>query len=142
MRISCIFKNNPLALKPYSKDEILDFLNRAEFGYRASQKKLCLPLINRLAHKMCVGLTFPDIKVCEGMIIDGHHRYVAARLTGFELAIVPHRKCASASAVFWGSMDIVEQDYDTSEAIENFLAEDAKFNGKSLEDIVELLGKR
>jgi transcription antitermination factor NusA-like protein len=39
----------------------------------STHTKLSIPIINRLYKKMVNGIKFDDIKVCENLIIDGHH---------------------------------------------------------------------
>ncbi|AGK54063.1 hypothetical protein [Bacillus sp. 1NLA3E] len=54
-------------------------------NYKAHQKAVSLPMIKRYVQMILDGkFPPPDIKVDDGVIIKGHHRYVAARIVGWE----------------------------------------------------------
>lgn len=126
-------------MKPYSKEEIQAILNEDKFELKSTQTQLSLPLLNRLAKKMSIGLSFPEINICEGMIINGHHRYIASYLTKFSIGRTPANKVRSTTVVDWKSVKIIEIDYDRPEEIDGFLELDAKYNNISLEELIELL---
>ncbi|MAQ41379.1 MAG: hypothetical protein CMH15_10095 [Mesonia sp.] len=56
---------------------ILKAIEESDNTLISTHKKLCLPIINRIYKKMINGIKFDDIKVCDTLIIDGHHRYVS-----------------------------------------------------------------
>lgn len=53
------------------------------------QGKVSLPMVQRYVKMLQNGSAAPPIKVANGVIIDGNHRYIAARLLGIEPAIIP-----------------------------------------------------
>jgi RHS repeat-associated protein len=54
------------------------------------QKEVSLPAVQRYVDKLQGGSTAPPIKVADGVIVDGNHRYVAGRVYGTEPAQVPY----------------------------------------------------
>ncbi|BAV06223.1 hypothetical protein FLA_2239 [Filimonas lacunae] len=105
---------------------------------QASQPKICLPLINRLYLKISKGIQVPDIKVVNGIICDGHHRYIASRL-----ADVPLGHAAGVSShpdiTSWEAVSIDEDEWDTPETIQKYMEEDAEYNSLTYKELVELL---
>lgn len=53
------------------------------------QGEVSLPMIERYVKMLESGSVSPPIKVANGVIIDGNHRYIAGRLFGVEPAVVP-----------------------------------------------------
>ena len=64
---------------------ILKAIEESDNTLISTHKKLCLPIINRIYKKMINGIKFDDIKVCDTLIIDGHHRYVSSLLAKIKL---------------------------------------------------------
>jgi RHS repeat-associated protein len=54
------------------------------------QGKVSLPMIQRYVKMLENGLVAPPIKVADGIIVEGNHRYIAGRLFGVEPAQVPY----------------------------------------------------
>lgn len=71
-------------MKQITKEVVIDFIKKNEIELKATHAKLCLPIINRLYKKMATGIKFSNIKVADGLIIDGHHRYLASLLADFK----------------------------------------------------------
>jgi hypothetical protein len=53
------------------------------------QSKISGPVVNRYVNKLKQGLIPPPIKVADGVIIEGNHRYAAGKVFGREPARVP-----------------------------------------------------
>jgi len=53
------------------------------------QSEVSLPVVKRYVDKLEAGETAPPIKVDNGVIVDGNHRFVAGRIYGKEPATVP-----------------------------------------------------
>ena len=64
-------------METIDREVILKAIKESDFILMATHKKLCHPIINRIYKKMINGIKFDDIKVCDTLIIDGHHRYVS-----------------------------------------------------------------
>ena len=72
-------------MKEITQKTIEDFILKTDIRLGATQQKLCIPIINRIYHKMKYGIRFSPIKVCDNLIIDGHHRYISSLLAGIEI---------------------------------------------------------
>ncbi len=118
---------------------ILDYLKRNEVKFKPTQSRLCLPIINRLYRKMANGLTFEGIKITEDLIIDGHHRYLAAFLSKKELDITLSSRTSSTIITKWDVIEFVQEDWDTKPKIQMLNEQDAKFNNMTINEIEALL---
>ena len=88
---------------------------------------------------MATGIKFSNIKVADGLIIDGHHRYLASLLADFKLETVISSSTSAAEITDWITIDYVDEDWDTQAKIKMLNEEDAKYNAVSIDEIVELL---
>jgi hypothetical protein len=88
---------------------------------------------------MATGIKFSNIKVADGLIIDGHHRYLASLLADFKLETVISSSTSATEITDWISIDYVDEDWDTQAKIKMLNEEDAKYNAVSIDEIVELL---
>jgi RHS repeat-associated protein len=61
------------------------------------QSSVSIPMVENYVRLLEGGSQAPAIKVAEGVIIDGNHRYIAGRLFGSEPAIVPGTMSASSA---------------------------------------------
>jgi hypothetical protein len=106
----------------------------------ANQGKISLPIVDRMYRKMRHGISFPDIKTRDETICDGHHRYIAARLAGIEIGISPGNMSRSTLTP-WESVIIEETDWDSPAEIKVHHQKDADYNGKTTEEIEQLMNK-
>lgn len=120
-------------------DQVLELCQKNGFELKSTHSKLCLPIINRLYKKMTLGIQFPYIRVDEGVIIDGHHRYLASLLAGYAVQVSPSSMTAATVITDWKSVEIVAEDWDKEEDVEKFNRQDARLNGMSYEEICILL---
>lgn len=63
-----------------NQTSLLKAIENADLQLTSTHSKLCLPIIKRMYGKMIRGIKFDAIKVCDNLIIDGHHRYVSVAL--------------------------------------------------------------
>ncbi len=126
-------------MKQITKEVVIDFIKKNEIELKSTHAKLCLPIINRLYKKMATGIKFSNIKVADGLIIDGHHRYLASLLADFKLETVISSSTSATEITDWISIDYVDEDWDTQAKIKMLNEEDAKYNAVSIDEIVELL---
>lgn len=110
-----------------------------ETGLFATQNKLSIPILNRLVKKMNLGLGFRGIKVCDGLIIDGHHRYIASLLTGYNLEIFPSNKSSITGIIDWKLIELLDTDFDSLEKIQEHNKNDALRNEIRIENLIDLL---
>lgn len=90
-----------MALNQITSEYIIKFIQGNEIGLMSSHHKLCVPIINRLCQKMWKGIKFDEIKECEGLIIDGHHRYLSSLITSINIGLVPSRKTSATIQYNW-----------------------------------------
>jgi ParB-like chromosome segregation protein Spo0J len=86
---------------------------------------------------MCGGIKFSEIKVENGVICNGHHRYIASLLAGIKIDIVV--SINTSKIISWESVVFVEDDWDTPVKIASLNQDDADYNNKSIEQIVDML---
>lgn len=118
---------------------VQQFLIQNEFELKATQEKLSFPVLNRIFKKMKGGIIFSDISVKDGIICNGHHRYIASILADYVIKSSPGVTTSATLVVPWKSVLLLEDDYDTKAGIEVLNQRDAKYNNLSEDDILELL---
>ncbi|GAO43044.1 hypothetical protein FPE01S_02_01490 [Flavihumibacter petaseus NBRC 106054] len=91
---------------------IEDFIATDQLMLNSTQKKMCVPIINRMFLLMKTGVHFPAIRIYDNLIIDGHHRYLASRLCGYEISMVPSEKSSATVATDWQSVVFEEVDWE------------------------------
>ena len=121
-----------------NKEQILNAIATSDYVLIATHRKLCLPIINRIYKKMINGIKFDDIKVCETLIIDGHHRYVSSLLANIKLDEAKSSKTSATIEYDWTEVEFVEEEWDTEDKITRLNELDAEFNNMSIEKIIEL----
>jgi hypothetical protein len=117
---------------------IQESLKGQQLELSSTHKKLSIPIIYRIYKKMTVGIQFDDIKVCDDLIIDGHHRYVSSILAGKTLGRVKSSKTSATRTREWEDVKFVEEEWDTPEKIYSLNEDDAEFNNISLDRLIEL----
>lgn len=108
--------------------------------FKPSQVKLSIPIVRRLYKKMVYGIKFDSIKVCDDLIIDGHHRYVSAVLAKHKLGTIPSSKTSASIAYNWQEVLFLEEEWDTEHRIRRANEIDAQFNDLPI-DVLENLMK-
>ena len=122
-----------------TKEIIAKLISNNKLKFKSTHTRLCLPIINRLFKKMCVGIKFSGIKVKNNLICDGHHRYIASILARFQLEIIPGIVTSAIIAIHWESVVFEEEDWDTPAKINMLNKQDADYNNIPIAQIVELL---
>lgn len=100
--------------------ELKLMIDSTSHRYNASQIKLSYPIVRRLCLKMKMGIRFKPIHVAEGMIIDGHHRYIAAILASQEVTVVPTLLTSATRSFLWNLVELDPEDWDSPGQIEAF----------------------
>jgi hypothetical protein len=121
------------------KDQLLELMNTEGLDLVSTHKALSLPIIERIYKKMMLNLKFDSIQVDNGVIINGHHRYLASKLANFNLDQVPGLKSSAKELIDWQLVKLVEDDWDTDYKIKRLNEEDAKYNGISIEELLAQL---
>lgn len=124
---------------PFTIDEIISVLNTAEINYFPTQLRLSIPIINRIAKKMIVGLRFKEIQVLDQLICDGHHRFVASLMANYPIEVSAGIKTSATIQYKWQDVVLEEGDWDTPLGIKELNKRDAHFNGLSFAELMALL---
>ncbi len=139
LRIILILKFDKIKMA-LSKEAVIDLLQNGDMDLEPTQEGLCFPILERLYNKMISNLSFPDIQVCDGLIINGHHRYIASILSKYEkLGRVPSIKSSAKKQFEWKSLILDEQDWDKPEEIERFIGADALYNNLTPLQLIEII---
>jgi hypothetical protein len=121
-----------------TKESIENYLAEHTPELKPTQTKLCIPIIQRICAKMLAGIKFEEIKVCEDMLMDGHHRYISALITGYEFGQVSSQKTSATEIVSWQAIEFSDVDWDTAEHIAILNQRDAAYNKIDLKILTEL----
>ena len=127
-------------MEKITQEIIQKFLSENKIELNCTHTKLCVPIINRIYRKMTYGINFSGIKVDNGIICDGHHRYFASLLAKIIIDRIPSYITSATEVVEWETVDFVEADWDTEAKIKMLNEQDAKFNNIPIEKLVELMG--
>jgi hypothetical protein len=84
------------------------------------------------------GIKFEDIKVCDNLIINGHHRYLSSLLMDFKIGQVLSQKTSTTKSAEWNVVELDENDWDKPSDILNFNEQDAIYNGLDIEFIKQI----
>lgn len=114
-------------------------IEEQKLSLKPTQNRVCIPIVSRIYKKMRVGIKFTGIKVYGDLIIDGHHRFLASILAGFDLEKFPSYKTSVTNFIKWEDVEFVYEDWDTMAKIEYLNRIDAENNGITLEELTELL---
>jgi hypothetical protein len=128
-----VAKKQSKTVENITANYIIEFVRGNEFTLKSTQPKLCVPIIRRICKKMMKGIKFDDIKICNDLIVDGHHRYVSSKITGCVLGSVPSSKTSATIKHEWIEIEFDEIDWDTASKISYLNEQDAKFNNVSIE---------
>ena len=119
-------------------EDIKAFIASNDIHLKATQTKLCVPIIIRICQKMLHGINFDDIKVCDNLIINGHHRYLSSLIVKFNLSQVKSNTTSATKSVEWDKIEFDEQDWDTPAKIVYLNELDAKYNNLDIEFINQI----
>ncbi len=123
-----------------NKEELLSKMRGSEIQFKPSQERVSFPVIVRIHKKMEIGLAFDSIQVSENsIIVNGHHRYLASLFTKAELDNVPCPLTSAKKVTEWALVELVDEDWDTTEKIKMLNEQDAKYNGIPIERLLELI---
>lgn len=87
---------------------------------------------------MLIGIKFDDIKVCDDIIIDGHHRYISSLLANYKIGEVPSSKTSATVPCEWKTVEFVDEEWDTKAKIAEKNRQDAEYNRVDLKILTEI----
>ena len=121
--------------------EIKRFIDNKEIALTSTHHKLSLPVIKRIYKKMVNGIKFDDIKICENLVIDGHHRYISALLAEIEIGKIKSLKSSATKECKWNDVEFDENDWDTDSKIQYLNEKDAEYNQVDIEIINNIISE-
>jgi len=122
-----------------TENKILKVIKSGENLLISTHSKLSLPILNRIYKKMKNGILFDDIKVCDNLIIDGHHRYVSSLCAGVAIGKVKSSTTSATKEYDWSDVEFVEEEWDTERKIRHLNELDAKYNNTTVEEIIKMI---
>lgn len=102
-------------------EQVQDFLIRTSFSLMPGQGDVSFPIIQRIHRRLQNGYRFDPIKVTsDGIISDGHHRYVCLTILGIEIETVKAGKNHNQPTYHWDKIFLETKDYDSPAKIKEF----------------------
>ena len=90
---------------------------------------------------MMNGIKFDDIKICENLVIDGHHRYISSLLAEIEIGKIKSLKSSATKECKWNDIEFDENDWDTISKIQYLNQRDAEYNHVDIETINDIISE-
>jgi hypothetical protein len=128
-----------MILKNVSQADLIYLINNSDLKYKSTHTRLSLPIINRIYKKMAARISFPAIKIQDDFICDGHHRFIAAMLAGYDLKVVNWSSTNATTIIDWETVSFDERDWDTPEEVHQINLRDAQYNAIPVEEILAML---
>ena len=114
-------------------------LSDGSFVLKPTQSKISLPIAFRIYKKMKANLKFDAIKICDELLIDGHHRYIASVIAGVSIERFQSTKNLTQSSFEWADVSLITVDYDESNLIDYHNYNDALRNDVTVAYIKKIL---
>ena len=118
---------------------VVNYLLVRKLELKSTHSRLCFPIIDRIYRKMLVGIKFSPIKVDEGIIIDGHHRYLASVLAGITVDVDLSQRTSATEIYEWHTIQFDLNDWDSESKIAMLNQQDALYNNMTIEKLNVLL---
>lgn len=126
-------------MEKITSELILKFITEYDIELQCTHQKLCVPIIDRIYRKMLAGIKFAEIKVADGLICDGHHRYLASLLAQYSIEKISYQSTSAMIVTSWESVFFDDEDWDTPAKIRMLNKHDADYNNIPIEELVDLL---
>ena len=97
-------------------EEVERFLLEAEFDYQPGQIEISFPIIQRIHRRLQQGSTFSAIKIRNGRIVDGHHRYICHKLLKLEAETTVGGGNSIQIEFAWTNVNLTRDDYDDEDS--------------------------
>ncbi|AWK07271.1 hypothetical protein HYN56_24785 [Flavobacterium crocinum] len=120
---------------------IKDFLNDIDIKLVSTHNRLSLPVIKRIYKKMKYGIKFDEIKICDHLVIDGHHRYLSSLLAQIEIGTIKTLKTSATKEYKWDEVEFDENDWDTNHKIQYLNEKDAAYNELDVEIVNRIISE-
>jgi hypothetical protein len=96
-------------------EDVEKFLLETEFDHNPGQKEISFPVIKRIHRRLQQGNSFSAIKVTDGRIVDGHHRYICHKLLNRNPKTTHGGANSTNKEYAWAEINLAHIDYDTDE---------------------------
>jgi len=96
-------------------EEVEKFLLEAEFDHLPCQGEISFPVLQRIHRRLQQGNSFSAIKVKDGRIIDGHHRYICHKLLDRNSETTLGGANSKYYEYEWSQINLTHDDYDSEE---------------------------
>lgn len=138
--LSILFLDTFASMK-LTQEQIVEKLYTKGATLTSKQNRISLPILIRICKKMEQKLKFEAIWVSsDNIIIEGHHRYVASIITGYDLEIVSdYPKPTDLNVFSWADVKFTTEDWDTDVKIRMLNEKDALYNDLSVEEVENML---
>ena len=93
------------------------FLREHQFELFSTHKKVCFPILERIFNKLVQGERFEGIKVADGLIMNGHHRYICYKILEIEPEIINWTKNSNDEITSWNLIEVDVIDWETPREI-------------------------
>ena len=87
-------------MKELTIEEVRNFIKDNSLNYLAKQPKVSFPILQRIHRRLQNGCNFSPIKIDEGIIVDGHHRYICSMILKRKVEEVPGGENTSKQQTF------------------------------------------
>lgn len=121
------------------KEQVLELMNSGNIPLVATQAKVSFPVIERMYKKMKLNIMFPTIRVHDQAIIEGHHRYLASLLAGYNIDYGQGLRSQAKKNILWSKVQLLDEDYYTLTKINILNEEDARYLGISLSRLLLMI---
>jgi len=88
---------------------------------------------------MSAKFEFDAIKTCDGLIVDGHHRFIASVLADVKIEQFPSTRNSNQITFEWKDIILKANEYDSTSEIKYHNFNDAKRNGKTIDEVEKIL---
>lgn len=126
-------------MRELTKEIVDEYFRKNQIELRPTQSRLCIPILNRIYRKMLIGIRFSEIKIYNGLICEGHHRYVASLLASYSLGTSFGVTTSATIITDWKLLILDKNDWDTPEKVNILNEQDARFNNIPLDKLIEML---
>lgn len=115
--------------------QVQEFLLQIPNTLKPTQKKICLPILQRISHKMRLGVQFDPIYVNANLLINGHHRYICSLLVKLSLEQISWAQPSQIVVYNWADVLIDENDWESQEIIERHNTKDSIRSGLNISSL-------
>lgn len=93
-------------------EEVERFLQETEFDHEPGQIEISFPIIQRIHRRLQQGNSFSAIKISNGRIVDGHHRYICHKLLDRDIETTLGGTNTNYVEFVWNKVNLTADDYD------------------------------